>query len=379
MQQTLGNKEVFVYMHSKASRDQKIARTVENFLSRRVILPAVGQGFHFETAPKLVRKASMFHVEHLSAPSLHMAQRSTWNIPQSEAVAHLGCFRLECRKNSCTRALSIGTRITIILDSRSAPLKILRSTIDDMIGVITMNHGKANALSKALLSDIMHALDSFQAPSIRAVILRAPGGAKVFSAGHDVREFPTDGRDPLTPNDPLRQAIRKIEQFPLPVIAMVEGSVWGGGCELAFCCDLVIAAEDSTFAITPGKLGIPYDMEGMLNLVKVTGFHLLKEMFFTAQPVSATRLASLGTINHAVPRSGLEEFTLNLARQIAGNSPLILRVVKEEMRAVANARSVDPERCERIQALRRTVYESDDYQEGIRAFQEKRTPQFRGQ
>ena len=258
--------------------------------------------------------------------------------------------------------------------STRAPYSIL----DGNIGIITLNHGKVNALSKVLLDDVVLALDALQAVPVRVIVLRAAKGVKVFSAGHDVRELPINGRDPLTYNDPLRLVTRKIDHSPQPVIAMVEGSVWGGACELVFGCDVIVAADDSTFAITPAKLGVPYDIHGTLNLIKVAGIHLLKELLFTAEPVSVTRLAASGVINHAVPRDELEEFTLNLARQMARTSPLVLSVMKEEMRALANAHPLNAESFERLQALRRDVYDSHDYQEGIRAFLEKRAPVFHG-
>jgi len=251
-------------------------------------------------------------------------------------------------------------------------------TSDGSIGTVTLNHGKVNALSKRLIDDICAALEQMRLASVQVVILRAARGVKVFSAGHDVKELPTNGRDPLTYNDPLRQAVRTIENHPTPVIAMVEGSVWGGACELVMSCDLVVAARNVTFALTPARLGIPYNLSGTLNFLKIAGMHLVKEMVFTAQPVTADRLAMSGVINHVVAQEELESFTLDLAQRIAETSPLVHRIVKEELRVLAEAHPLNPEAYERIQSLRREVYDSGDYQEGIQAFLEKRKPVFQG-
>lgn len=252
------------------------------------------------------------------------------------------------------------------------------SKTEDSIGTILLNHGKVNILSRQFIEDICAALEQMKSDSLQVVILRAAKGARVFSAGHDVRELPTNGRDPLTYNDPLRHVVRTIESHPAPIIAMVEGSVWGGACELVMGCDLVIAASDATFALTPARLGIPYNLSGTLNFLKVAGMHIIKEMLFTAEPMSAQRLAAAGVINHVVPRQELETFTMHLARRITETSPLVHRILKEELRVLGNAHPLTPEAYERIQSFRREVYDSSDYQEGIRAFFEKRKPVFRG-
>ncbi len=257
-------------------------------------------------------------------------------------------------------------------------LGTVQTKIENSVGMLTLNHGKVNALSRCLIEDICEGLEQMNKESVQVVILRARAGAKVFSAGHDVRELPTNGRDPLTYSDPLRHVVRTIENHPAPIIAMVEGSVWGGACEIVMGCDLVVAAEDSTFALTPARLGIPYNLSGTLNFLKIAGMHLVKEMIFTAQPMPATRLVAAGIVNHVVPRDQLEQFTLEIAKRITETSPLVHRILKEELRVLGNAHPLTPEAYERIQSLRREVYDSGDYQEGIAAFLEKRKPVFRG-
>lgn len=254
----------------------------------------------------------------------------------------------------------------------------IRAEIAQSIATITLDNPPVNALSTELIDELAASLATMQPPDVRVVLIRAARGSQVYSGGHDVRELPTNGRDPLTYNDPLRKVVRQIDTHPVPVIAMVEGSVWGGACELVLSCDLVVAAAEATFALTPARIGVPYNLSGILNLIKVADMHFVKEMLFTARPMPAGRMAAYGVINHVVPAEELEHTTMDLALNIAESSPLVHRILKEELRVLSNAHPLTPEAYERIQSLRREVYDSDDYQEGIRAFLEKRRPVFRG-
>lgn len=256
---------------------------------------------------------------------------------------------------------------------------LVTTRVENSIGTITLNNPrKHNALSMALIEDLRGVVPELRAAGARIIVVRAPKGAKVWSAGHDVNELPTNGRDPLTYNDPLRLLVRAVQELPVPVIAMVEGSVWGGACELVMSCDVVIAAENATFAVTPAKVGVPYDVAGVLNFMQRVGLPIIKEMLFTAQPITAQRAMQVGIVNQVCPVEQLEAETYALALHMARNSPLVIALLKEELRVLAAATPLTPDGFERIQAMRREIYDSADYQEGIRAFFEKRSPVFTG-
>ena len=259
-------------------------------------------------------------------------------------------------------------------------VSLIITETQDAIGTIVMNHAaKRNALSEALIDEITVALEAFKEQGIRAIVLRAPAGAKVWSAGHDISELPQRGRDPLGWSDSLRVLIRAIQEYPAPVLALIQGGVWGGGCEVAMACDILVATPEVTFAITPAKLGVPYNLGGVLTLMNMIPLPVAKEMLFTAQPIPTAQALNLGVINYIKPADEIESFVYGLATQIVANAPLSISVMKEELRLLSSARSITPELFERIQGLRRIVYDSHDYQEGLNAFQEKRKPKFKGE
>lgn len=252
--------------------------------------------------------------------------------------------------------------------------------MNGQLAIITMaNQPKRNALSDAMITEILASLEQAEALKARCVILRAEPGIKIWSAGHDISELPKSHRDPLGWSDPLRVVIRAIEEFPAPIIALIEGGVWGGACEMALACDIIVATPDSTFAITPAKLGIPYNVTGLLTFMNAANLHTVKEMAFTAKPVDAERALLVGLINHLKQPSEISDFCIEMARGIEKMAPLAIAVMKEELRVLASAHSITPRMFERVQGLRRKVYDSTDYVEGVKAFQEKRPPVFQGE
>jgi len=258
-------------------------------------------------------------------------------------------------------------------------MALIGRSLQGKTGVLCLNRpDKQNSLNRELMQELMAGIDALVADDAYVLVLRAAPGVKVWSAGHDINELPEPRRDPLAYFETLETLLRKIQDCPLPVIAMVEGSVWGGACDLCFSCDIMLAAQGSTFAMTPAKIGIPYNASGLIHFTNLIGLNKAKEMFFTAQPVPVEDAWNNGFVNHVLPAGELEEFAMKMAGTIASNAPLAVRALKAEFRLLMRGHSIDAETAERIQAIRRKVYDSEDYAEGIRAFKEKRPPQFRG-
>ncbi len=256
-------------------------------------------------------------------------------------------------------------------------MSLIRTEFSDGIGMIAFdNYAKRNALSRALIAEVLAALDRFKAEAARAVILRSATAQKVWSAGHDVDELPKADIDPLPYSDPLEQLLRAVKTFPAPVMAMVQGTVWGGACELVMACDIVLADETSAFAITPAKLGLPYNAAGFLNFISRLPLTIVKEMFFTADPIPAERAERVGIVNLIVPAAELEARTLAMAKTIARRSRAAIAAYKEAIRVLSDSVAINPDTYEYLHGLRRNVYFGPDYHEGIRAFREKRTPKF---
>jgi methylmalonyl-CoA decarboxylase len=258
----------------------------------------------------------------------------------------------------------------------AAPL--VSSVVTDKIGVITLNNAaKRNALSAALLDAVIAALDSLKQQSVRVVILRAAPGMKVWSAGHDIKELPRH-EDPLGYSDPLERALRAIRSYPGPVIAMVQGSVWGGAFDLVLSCDIIFADESSSFAITPANLGLAYNTTDLLHCTNRLPLNLVEEMFFTAAPLKAEEANRWGIINHLVPSAEIETHTQQLAALMASKARLAVAAIKKQLRVLSDFQPIAAQVFERLQDIRRQVYESADYEEGINAFFQKRKPAFRG-
>ncbi|MDQ1238683.1 MAG: Methylmalonyl-CoA decarboxylase [Thermodesulfobacteriota bacterium] len=245
------------------------------------------------------------------------------------------------------------------------------------IGIVTMNNPhQANCLSSELVAGILNALDEFERTGVRVVILRAYPNALVWSAGHNMKDIPLDGQDPLTWNIPFERLLHRVRGFPVPVIGMIEGTVWGGACDLAMTCDMLVGASSVTFAITPAKIGLPYNAAGLTHFLGVLPLHIIKGMLFTAEQLSAEEAFRFGLLNRMVEPEDLENATFQIAETIASRAPKVIRLLKVELRKLTDGPAINPDDFEEIQQLRREAYRSKDFSEGVHAFFDRRTPQF---
>ena len=258
---------------------------------------------------------------------------------------------------------------------------VVNLKIEDRIARITMQDADHfNCLSEAMCHSLISAIDEAYASECVGIIITAHCKRGVWSAGHNIHELPIDGSDPLAYEVPMEQLLRKVQDIPIPVIACANGTVWGGACDLCLSCDMIVAADTATFAITPAKIGIPYNASGIMHFINQLGINKAREMFFTANPITAQDALNVGLVNHIAPEEQLtalveEKFCAPLRR----NSVLSVSAIKRQFRILSKAAStMSSESFERINAYRTKVYRGDDYKEGITSFFEKRPPQYKG-
>lgn len=256
-------------------------------------------------------------------------------------------------------------------------MALIQTRAEGNVGTIALNrYEKRNALGRHLIHQVIGALNEFEKARIRAVVLRSATNEKVWSAGHDVSELPRADVDPLPYTGPFEQLLRAVREFPAPTIAMIHGAVWGGACDLVLSCDLAFGDETCSFAVTPAKLGLPYNVDGFLTFMARLPLTVAKEMFFTANPISAAQAERAGLVNRIVPEAELEARVYETARTIATRSAPAVHASKEAFRVLSDAVAINPTTYEYLQGLRRSVYFGPDYREGIRSFLEKRSPRF---
>jgi enoyl-CoA hydratase/carnithine racemase len=252
---------------------------------------------------------------------------------------------------------------------------------DGPIGWIIFNQPeKRNAVSQEmwqLMPQYVHDLATDDA--IRVVILRG-GGEAAFVSGADISQFKDRRRNMADEEEYNRISARgqdALAHLAKPLLAMIHGFCIGGGVGIAITCDMRIAADDSRFGVPAARLGLGYKYTGMEKLMHLVGPAYTKEIFFTARTdFSAQDALRMGLVNQVVPKAELESFTRDYALTIARNAPLTIRSAKSTVEQLL--RPAPDRDLALLDKLIADCFNSEDYQEGVKAFSEKRRPQFKG-
>lgn len=255
------------------------------------------------------------------------------------------------------------------------------TTIIDRVCFLEMrNSERLNCLGEELCFGLVAGLRRAYEAECVAVVIKAKCHKNVWSAGHDIRELPLNGDDPLAFDVPMEKMLHLIQDIPIPVIAYVQGTVWGGACDLCLSCDMIVSVDDATFAITPAKIGIPYNASGIMHFVNQLGLNKAREMFFTANPITAEDALNVGLLNHIAPADQLEALLEEkILTPLRRNSAMSVSAIKRQFRLLSRASScISAENFERINAWREKVYRGPDYPEGVNSFIEKRNPAYKG-
>jgi enoyl-CoA hydratase/carnithine racemase len=249
--------------------------------------------------------------------------------------------------------------------------------VADGIGLLTFNRARArNALTYAMyerLSEICRSIG--QDRSVKALILQGAGG-EAFASGTDIAQFRafSEPSDALAYEARIERVLTDLERCRVPTIAAVAGACTGGGCAIAACCDLRVAAPNARFGFPMARtLGNCLSVANIARLVSILGAPRVTEMLFTARLVDAAEAKAIGLVTELAPAPDkLLERARALATLVAGHAPLTLRATKEAIRRLR----VPPAEADDIVL---TCYESRDFREGIEAFLAKRRPEWRGE
>ena len=250
-------------------------------------------------------------------------------------------------------------------------MEFITYEVEGQIGIITINRPKAlNALNSAVLDELDKTLDAVDQEAIRCLILTG-AGEKSFVAGADIGEMSTLTKaEGESFGKKGNDVFRKLETFPIPVIAAVNGFALGGGCEISMSCDIRICSENAVFGQPEVGLGITPGFGGTQRLARIVGTGKAKEMIYGARNIKAEEAYRIGLVNNVYPAEELMPAAKKLASTIARNAPIAVRNCK---RAINEGIQVDMDQAIVIEEkLFGSCFETCDQKEGMNAFLEKR-------
>lgn len=238
------------------------------------------------------------------------------------------------------------------------------------------NPDKRGALDQEILDAMARTV-----PQLDARCLILTGTGNVFSAGYDISNLPDDRfaeeAEKLVAH-PFTEAITAISEFPFPTIGALNGHTIGGGLELALSCDIRICAEQAKLGMPPAKLGLVYSWDGLDKFLQTIGPARTRELFYTAQNITADRALRWGLVNYVRQAEAVVPDAIVMAERIAANAPLSLKGNKRVIDTLLSGRPLDDATREELSGLRRDCFLSNDFHEGVRAFAEKRPPEWTG-
>jgi enoyl-CoA hydratase/carnithine racemase len=238
---------------------------------------------------------------------------------------------------------------------------------------------RKNAISGAMWRAIPPAMAAFDAdPEVRCVVFRG-AGTEAFAAGADISEFEKNRAERSSVSqydDLLDRVLHAIQDSLKPSVAMIHGYCLGGGVEVALACDLRYCGQSAQFAIPAAKLGLAYNVEGHKRLIETVGHARAREIMFLGRRYNADEAFQMGLVHQVVPDTSLEYFVFDITKTLSENAPLAIANTKTIIEEFVKAKG-SPD-GDRMRAAIERCAKSADYEEGRKAFMEKRKPKFTG-